>query len=630
MLATIREKIQGWFATVILVIIGIPFALWGVNSYFEGEGNRPVAEVDGVEIDASVYRTALERQRQSMRQFLGNNFDSRMLDSPAFKTRVVDELVEQTLLQRYAEEHGFAIADADLNRAIRAIPQFQANGTFDPKQYQALLRSNGLTVAGFERNMRDDLLAAHVRGGFAQTLVSAVDVDRVGALLAERRTVTVAMLDPKQLADGVSVSPDAIERYYQTHIESFKTPEQVRVLYVELSAEQLAAQVTPSEAELRQLYEDEAARFVTPEQRRASHILFAVAADATPAQAEQALQKARTVRTAVTSGGDFAAAARKDSQDPVSAAKGGDLGFSARGAFVKEFESALYGLKKGEVSAPIKTQYGYHIIKLLDIRPEIRKPFADVRAELEKSLRQRKAEERFFELSQSLQNVIYEHPDSLEPAAKALGLRVQQSDWFGRQGGTGIASIRAVVDATFAPEVLAQQRNSDVIEVAPTRFVAVRVAERQPARQRPLTEVTPQVTAALRQEQAAQEAQRRGAALLAEAQKGKDLAAAAKVHGATLEAAATEIGRQERGKLQPQVVAAAFKAARPSGTPTFAGVDLGPAGYAVVAVSAVKSGTPDKAQARQILEQHDAQELYAAMLADLRQSKKVKIYTDRL
>lgn len=629
MLATIREKIQGWFATVILVIIGIPFALWGVNSYFEGEGNRPVAEVDGIEIDVAVYRNALERQRQNMRQFLGNNVDARLLDSAAFKTRVVEDLVEQTLLQRYAQDYGFAVADADLGRAIRAIPQFHENGSFDSGRYQALLRSNGLTVSAFERNMRDDLTAAQIRGGFAQAIVTDADIERVGTLLAERRTVTVATLVPKQLLAGISVTAEEVDRYYQAHLDEFKVPEQVRVAYIELSADHLAAQVSLTEEDLRSLYNEEAARFVTPEQRRASHILIPVAPDATAAQAQEALKKAQNVRAAVVAGEDFAAAARKHSQDPVSAAKGGDLGFSARGAFVKEFETVLYGLKKGEISAPVKTQYGYHIIKLVDIKPEVRKPFAAVRAELEKSLRQRKAEERFFELSQSLQNALYEHPDSLEPAAKAMGLKIQQSDWFGRQGGAGIAQHRSVVDAAFAPEVLAQQRNSDAIEIAPTRFVAVRVAERQPPRQRPLAEVQPQVTAALKQERAVQAAQQRGAALLAQVQKGAELGAAAKTQGAALTAEA-EIGRQERGKLAPQIVAAAFKAPRPDGRPVYSGVDLGAEGYAVVAVSAIKTSAPDKVQARQILEQHDGQDLYTAMLTHLRQSKDVKIYSDRL
>lgn len=629
MLATIREKIQGWFATAILVIIGIPFALWGVNSYFEGEGNRPVAEVDGVKIDASVYRNGLERQRQNMRQFLGKNADARLLDSPAFKTRVVEDLVEQTLLQRYAQDYGFAIADADLGRAIRAIPQFQENGAFDAGRYQAMLRSNGLTVSTFERNMRDDLMAAQVRGGFTQAIVTDADIERLGILLAERRTVTVATLVPQQLLAGIEVTAEDVERYYQAHLDDYKLPEQVRVAFIEISADQIAAQVSVNEEDLRALYNEEAAKFVTPEQRRASHILIPVAADATPAQAEQAFKQAQEIRAALVAGGDFAAAARKRSQDPGSAAKGGDLGFSAPGTFVKEFEAALYGLKKGEISAPIKTQYGYHIIKLVDIKPEVRTPFTQVRTALEKSLRQRKAEERFFELSQSLQNALYEHPDSLEPAAKAMGLKIQQSGWFSRQGGAGIAQYRPVVDAAFAPEVLAQQRNSDAIEITPTRFVAVRVAERQPARQRPLAEIQPQVTAALKRERAAQAARQRGAALLAEVQKGADVGAAAKRQGASV-STATEIGRQERGKLSPQVVTAAFKAPRPSGRAIYAGVDLGAEGYAVVAVLAVKTAAPDKAQARQILEQHDGRDLYTAMLIHLRESKKVKIYSDRL
>ena len=636
MLSTIREKIQGWFATVVVLIIGIPFAFWGIDSYFNADSSLIVAEVGDAEISQQAYRDALERQRQAMRQFLGRNADPRMFETPAFKTQVINQLADEILIARYAHDAGYALSDQSLRQKIREIPQFQGPAGFDAKQYEEVLRGSGLSVAAFERNMREDAMAAQIRAGFMQAIVPAAAVERLVQLQTQKRELSYIVVAPEKLTETVKAPEELINNYYESHSDEFKTPERVRVEYIRLSADALMKKLTITDEDLRKLYEEEMNRFVTPEERRASHILIEVDAKAPEAEQKKALAIAQDLHKQIVKGADFAALARKHSKDPGSAGKGGDLGFSKKGAFVPEFERALFALKRGGVTEPIKTQYGYHIIKLVDIKPEVRKSFAQVRPELETMLRTRKAEERFFELSQTFQNSVYEHPESLRPAAEALGLQVQQSEWFTRAGGAGIATNSKVVEAAFDPEVLAQQRNSDAIELAPTDFVALRVVAREPVAKLPLAEVKPQIIARLKRELAEAEAKKLGAALLERARKGEALATLAREPGVNYVAGKTITRRDPQG-VDGRIVESAFKAARPgNGAPVYEGIDLGAQGFAIIAVTRVEEGVatnPDpslKTQAQTTLERRDTVESYEAFMAGLRKAASIKIYNDRL
>ena len=633
MLASIREKIQGWFASIILVIIGVPFALWGVNSYFEADADPVVARVDDTEISVQAYRNALERQRQSMRQFLGANFDPRMLDTPVFKSQVVNSLVDETLVAQYARRHGYAIGDAQLARAIQDIPQFRLGEKFDAKHYEETLRNAGMSIDGFEQSLREDALAQQTRGGYSQTFVTKADIERQGRLETEKREFIYTLFAPAKLAERIEAPEEVVNNYYTTHIDRFKTPEQVRIAYVRLSAATLTSTLTVTDSEIRKQYEEEAARFTTPEQRRASHILIAVAPNAKEEELKQASMQAEKLRQEIVAGADFAALARKYSKDPVSARKGGDLGIAARGAYVKEFEAALFSLKPNEVSQPVKTQYGYHLIKVTALTPEVRTPLAQVRAELEKTVRQRKAEERFYELSQTLQNVVYENPDSLQPAADALGLKIEQSDWFARNGGNGVAASAKVAEAAFQSEIIAQQRNSDVIELAPTDLIALRVIGRREPAVRPLTEVRTQIVAAVKQELAQAEAVKRGSAFLEQVRQGAPLSTATKLDAGAVQN--KTISRNDLGGIDQRLATAVFRAAPPqAGKAMSGGVDLGAGGYAVFVLMRVLEGQADdaatQARVRQVLEQRYGEEMYRALLVSLRKATPIKIYDDRL
>jgi peptidyl-prolyl cis-trans isomerase D len=629
MLTTIREKTQGIIATFILLLIVIPFALWGINSYFEGGSKVNVAKVDGVDISQQTYRNALD-------QFRGG-VDPKLLENPDIKRLVVESLIDQTLLVRDAEAQGYRLSDARLNSLIRELPYFQRDGKFDPQLYEALLRREGLGMRDFEERGRAKGVTGQIQIGLSESvIVTEDDVAAVVRLLRQERDVAYTVVSAEKFLARAAVTPAAVEQYYTAHPEMFRHPEQVRVSYLRLSAEELTRGYTPSEEELRQAFDEEAGRLASREKRQASHILISLPPQATAEEARGALARIQGIERQARAGGDFAKLARKYSEDSATAAQGGGLGEIRRGLLPKELEQAVYALKPGAISQPIRTNYGYHLVKLTGVIGAARKPLSERRADLGKQIRQRKGEERFYELSEKFRSLVYEQPDSLEPAAQVLGLKVESSDWFTRSGGAGIAGHIKVVEAAFSPELLGQARNSDAIEVGAGILVAVRVIGHRPATPKPLAEVRSQIERLLRQESAQIEARRLGEDMLKELHAGRALEALARQHGVKYQPPKTVTRDQAQG-FDRRIVSAALRAPRPpANAPVFGGVDLGSQGYAVYAVLRVREIDPAKAdaalkeKARRLLAARRGADYYANYRAGLRKKSEIKIYTDKL
>lgn len=637
MLQTIREKTQGWIAAVLLGMIAIPFALWGINSYFESGGNVTVATVGDVKIDLNEYRGALEQQRQALAQMLGKNFDPKLFDSPAFKRQVLNGVIDRTLVNLEADKAGYRVGDAQLSAMIQAIPEFQQDNRFNVQRYQQVVAQAGMSVPQFENRMRDQGVAQQVRDGYSESAFQTnSEIERVAALQAQQRRVAYVVLPVERFLADAHPSANRIEAYYKTHADEFKIPEQVRVQYIELSVDEIAKTISPSEADLRKAYQDDADRYAVPEERKASHILIAVPSTATPAQQKQALAKAEELRAKLQKGADFAALAREYSADKGSAVHGGDLGFVRRGVMVKEFDAALFGLKPGQISAPVKTQYGYHLIKLTAVKPGSKKTFEQVKGDLRDKVRHRMAEDRFYDLSDKFGDLIYEHPDSLAQAAEVLKIPVKESDWFSRAGGPGIASNPKVVEAAFSPDVLAQGNNSAAVELGDGALAAVRVVSHKDASVKPLTAVRAEVEGALKRQQALEAASKAADTLLAQANQMGDLAKAAAKQGANPLRDLTLSRDKPDPKVDPAISAAVFKASRPEkGKPVFGSVDLNGRGYAVFALESVSAPAAAelaqaKEQARQSLQRRDTTDLDAAYLAELRREIPIKVYEDKL
>jgi peptidyl-prolyl cis-trans isomerase D len=627
MLTTIREKTQGIIASFILLLIVIPFALWGINSYFERGSHEAVADVNGIDITQVQFRQALDQLRSRVAPA--------MLEKREFKQMVLDGMIDQTLLVHDAAAQGYRLGDATLAQLIKAQPYFQRDGRFDPELYEALLRREGIPVQEFEHRLRNENLTGQVQSALAGTaIVTDFDVDQLVRLLGEEREIAYAVLNPAPLAARIKLEPQAIEDYYKAHPDLFQNPEQVRVEYVRLNADDLARHYEPTSDDVQKAYADEAARFVTPGTMRASHILIEVPAG-DEAAAKKAAARAQDIERELRGGASFAALARKYSDDKLSAAKGGDLGEIQPGMLPPELQAALAALKPGQVTAPIHTSFGYHIAKLTARTAEKRRPLAAVRGELVQLLRKRYGEDRFYEQGEKFRNMVYEQPDGLSGVAKALGLDVRQSGWFGRSGGEGVvAADPRVVEAAFSPDVLAKVRNSDAIELGNDALIAVHVIDHKPATVKPLAEVRGQIEARLKEERSRDLARQRADEYLKLLNGGEGLTMLARREHLDLHAAKM-VRRDERKVVDARVVQEAFRMPRPEkGKTTFASVDLGVNGIALVALEGVRAADPKTAdvalqdKARRLLAAQRGAGYYQAYRAGLRHQAKIKIYDE--
>jgi peptidyl-prolyl cis-trans isomerase D len=637
MLSTIREKTQGWIAGIILGLIAIPFALWGINYYFEGNGRVDVAVVNGTEISVDTYRRALDDQRRALQQVLGRGADMRLFDTPAFHQRVLDGLIGEILLANDIQAQGYRMSDAELSRQIRTAAQFQRDGQFDPRLYEALLRNAGMDVRGFELRLRRDVLTRQAESGYAASVIlTPSDIEAVLRLQAEQREAAVAVLKPARLRDRVKVTSAAAEQEYAAHPERYKSPERVRIEYIRLSAADLASSVHVTDEEVRQAMRDASQTSAVKDERRASHILIKLPAGADAAAEKAAMGKIQGLRAKLKAGADFATLAKQYSEDPGSASQGGDLGFVARGTLAKEFEQALFALKKpGDLSAPVRTSYGLHLIKLTGVKSASSAPTV-ARSKVEADLKAHKAEERFFGLSEKFNNLVYEQPDSLKPAAEALGLKIETSGWLTRTGsGDGIGAQPKVLEAAFDPDVLEQGRNSNAIEVGTNSLLALRVVAHEPARVRPLNEVRAQIEKALLDAELRSEAQRLAQEAVDKLNTSGSLDRAARQYGMDYRAPRL-YGRKASGVEAP-LLAALFQAAHPQADkPAYGTAILADGSVAVFALKRivvpekVADLGPEAATVRRLLEARRGQEYFDSYRAGLRQQAKIKIYKDQL
>jgi peptidyl-prolyl cis-trans isomerase D len=501
MLQNIRDRSQSWLAWIILGLISIPFAFWGMDSYFQNSDNDiVVAEVEGTEISLATYRTVMKQQQNRMRQILGAQFDPEMFDRAEIKQAVLENLIQDQVEARAARAWGFQISDELLRQTIADIPELQRNGRFDNDLYRRVLAQQGMTEAQFEVNLRRDMAQQLMRSSLQSSAVigERMLADAV-ALRDEVRRARSSRISAAAWKDEVKPSDAQIQDAYTAAAARFQEPEEVRVAWIEASLGALAKEESVSEEELRALYDSRVQAFQANEQRRARHILLTVDAGADEATWQAAEQQLNGWRMQVTAGADFAALAKEHSQDPGSAAEGGDLGFFERGVMVPAFDQAVFSLQPSEVSQPIRTEFGMHLIQLVEVRADEPPSFADERPALLKEMQRIQAEERFYDLVDRLANAAYEHPDGLTVAAELTGLSVQESGWFTAQGGEGMMRHPQVVQRAFSDEVMRQGRNSGLIELEPDHVLVLRVLEHKPARQQALAEVLDDVVALVKQ-----------------------------------------------------------------------------------------------------------------------------------
>ena len=492
MLTSIRERATGWIAWAIVILITIPFALWGVNSYFSGGTNVNIAEFDGEEIDYQTYQRALYNERDRVRQQYGQNISADFLSGNILGRQVVNRLANEILLYRYANDQGFRISDEQLVEAILSSSGFQTeDGKFSRDQYERVLQFSGYSPSQFEEIQRNSAAVQQIQTGFIESVLPMDDaVDDILKVLKQKRIGEYSVIEPSRFLSESQVSEEEIQASYDQDKDQYKEEGRVKVQYIELLLSDFAKNLTPDEETLRDQYNADTERYLQVEQRSVSHILLKTEGDEDAGANELASQLVERLRV----GEDFGALAAEYSADVGSAENEGSIGWIGRGATVPEFEAVAFLLKVGETSEPVRTNFGIHIIQVNKIEAEKVKDFEEVRDELVEQVKRDRAELEMFETSEELRNIAYEQPDSLDPVADALGLKLEVSEWFTRTEGTGIAENPAVRAVAFSDEVLQQEFNSDVIQIDDGHLVVLRKNEFQAAKQLDLAEVKAEIT----------------------------------------------------------------------------------------------------------------------------------------
>lgn len=503
MLQTMRDNAQSWVAKVIVGVIVLIFALTGWESISRFTSNEDkAAEVNDITITRMELEQSASLQRrqlvEQMRQ-MGNEIDPSMIDDNLLRASVLDSLIERAVLLDAAQNAGLRITDAMIDQLILSTPDFQVNGEFDANRFDAAIRNMGLSSRmAFRDLVRQELLLAQFRNAYqATSFATPVENERLARL--ENQTRDFAVLEVPLQNEGIEVTEDEIQAYYDENAERFMTTEKVLLETLTLSRSDYFDDVEVDEQALEELYQREVGNLT--EQRRAAHILFEINDETSE---EQALELAREVREQLEEGAQFEALAEQYSDDPGSASQGGDLGFTARGDFDEAFDETLFGLAVGEVSEPVQTTYGYHLIKLTETKAPDVPSLEEMRPRLEEELKAAQVERRFVEATQELANLAYESPD-LEQPARELGLEVETVGPVERSGGDGITSNPRVMMAAFDEEVLIEGRNSQPIELDADTVFVLRVKEHMQPRQRPLEEVRAEVDDLLRYRKATEQ-----------------------------------------------------------------------------------------------------------------------------
>lgn len=607
---------------VFLALITLPFAFFGVDSYVRSVGSgSDVANIGDMKITQQQFQQAMKEKEDRLR---AQQVDPKVLDTPAGRQAVVDELVNRQLLLLEARKQRLSVSDDEIRRTIGSIEAFVVDGKFSPERYEAALRGQGMSPAGFEAQLRQDLTIEKLAGALVQSGITARTVsDRLMALQAQKRDVMEYRIAASAYLDKVKLADDASKKYYDENAKQFETPEQAKAEYVVLSMDAIASQLAVTDAEIKSWYDGHKAQYGVPEERRASHILIAsekIGKDKAKAKAEEVLKEIQK------NPASFADLAKKNSDDPGSAAKGGDLGFFGRGMMVKPFEDTTFALKEGEISGTVESDFGFHIIKLTGIHAAKEKPLAEVKAEIEAELKKTAASRKFAEAAEAFSNIVYEQSDSLKPAAEKFKLSVKQSEWIGRQPNpaNGALANEKLLNALFSEDSIKNKRNTEAVEIAPNTLVAARIAEHKPAALQPLESVKANIETLLRNQEAQATAVKEGETLLAALKKGED-----KLNWGAVKS----VSRMDSRLVAPTAVPVVFRMDAEK-LPSYAGLELPGNGYSLFKLSKVSEGEKisddNKAAMLNQLGSLVAQEDVQLYLAALRARYKVEVHSSAL
>ena len=610
MLQSIHDKLKGWLAGVVLGAIGLVFVFWGINWTLSAPNYA--AKVNGSEIPVSEVRQTYQQQlAQLERQANGSLSDAQRND---IKKRVLDEYVNSEALITRVDKLGYRVSDQELLDAMSQVPIFQVDGKFDKAHAVAVLRAQGRSIPEIEGMFRRDAKLKQLDSALnMSSFATPMEMNRLRALTRQQRELSWLTLSAEKYAASAAPDDAALKAYYDAHKSEYMTPETVDLRYAEISLAQLASKVSVDDAQLKAYYEEQKAktpeRFIQPEQRRVSHILLTVA---NPKEDAAVKAKAEGILKRAEGGEDFSALAKEFSQDPGSASQGGDLGWSGRKAWVPPFADAAFGMKVDEIKGPVKTQFGYHILKLAGIQPASVKTFEQAKTELETEYRRNEAEKLFNNAQDQLADAALQNTTDIDVVARKAGLTVQEVPAFSRiDGGGALGKVPAVIEAAFSQDVL-DGRLSSMVEVEKGRGVVLRATDHKLPQQKPLDAVRAEVLAAWKKQRGIELAAAAAADAVKRLTAGESWDVVVKSLSATSSAPAAApkfIARADQD-VPLEIRSTAFGEPKPAGKPVYGDARLANGDSAVLALTAVREEPGDPKQQDMAMRQQ-----YAAQVA---------------
>lgn len=630
MLDKLREGAQGKVAKVILGLIILSFALAGVGSYLNGPARTAPATVNGNDISAPALENAYRNERARMESQMGEAFNQLAANPDymkQFRRGVLDRLIDQALIDDKARSLGLRVSDEQIKQAIVAMPEFAENGKFSNDRYLQLIRRAGMTPEMFRDSLRQDMVRQQLMGAvLGSEFALKGEAEQLDRLYNQTRDLRLIRLAASAYVDGIEVSDAEVEQFYKANSARFMNDETVKVDYLLLDAANLGKNIKVTEQDAQDYYDQHQDLFQRPERRQVAHILIPFGKDEKAAE-----QKAEAVLAKAKAGDDFAALAKADSSDTFSAKKGGELDWFEKGVMDPAFEKAAFALAKaGDLSAVVKSPFGFHIIKLLAVEPAKTKPFVDVMSDTIARLQSEKAKEQFFAEQQKMADSSFENPDSLDLTAEAMGLQVQSTGYFSQADAPAPLNDPKVLSVAFSEQLRDDNTNSDVIELADGMALVLHIMGHQPKAAKPLAEVKEQVITAIKHDKASEVARGKAQGLLDKLKAGENVQADLTALGLKVDTH-TGVSRFAQ-EMDQNLVTQAFRMPHPTdGKPSVELVTEANGDRVVVAldkVNVIKEPSQMVSLLQGQLGQGKAQADYKSLIDELRKAAKIEYFTD--
>ena len=636
MLQTIRDRVSGWIAISIIILLIIPFAFWGINYYFDQGGNVNVLKVNGTNVSLQEYQQAYQIMRQ---QWQASNKDSLLTpeQESRLKQRTLDGLINRELQNQFNRAIGSYVGDNLVKDTIRNISTFQGANGFDNALYESYVSQTGMSVSSFERQLRDDLISDQTRFGIGETeFLTDKEISLVTRLINQTRDMDYAVLSSSEYKEKAVVTDDDIRTYYQEHSKEFLIPEQVKIAYVVLSMNKLADAVQVTDKDLKAYYDTNKANYEIEEQRSIKQIFIKTPDKNDKATIAKAKSLAETLSKEVDTGSSMEDVVKQKSKESGLDVEITDNDFLTKGILEEQVDDVVFKMKEGEISQPIMTDTGIYIVKLTKITGGKTTTFEDIRNRVEEDYRHNRAETKFFDIADKLASLAYENPDSLVPVSEKLNLKINNSDFFSRdRKGDDLLSNPKIISASFSEDVLINGNNSEPIEIDKNNIVVMRVLEHHPEKNRPIEDVHDVIVTRIKYNQARTETEKRGKQILSDLKNKVSKDQIAQKYGLTWKSAAGI--RRDAINIDPQILDTAFSSGRPAGNlPVYGGGSLESGDYVVTIIHQVKDsehGTmsdEDLQKLKTQLQQMDAINTWAELMGDLRSRAEIQIYRDNL